>query len=174
MIKYNYGGIEGLTLIRPTVFSDHRGCNFELYDSLKFKDVISTDEYLQDNFKNKEFVLDTLSRSKKNVFRGLHGDNKTWKLVTCLQGDIILKVLHTESGKNVDLVLSSENKWQLLIPDNCANGHYCLSSECLFSYKMTNHYGGIDSQYTIKWNDENFNFNWSFDIKNAIMSERDH
>ena len=41
MIKYNYGGIEGLTLIRPTVFSDHRGCNFELYDSLKFKDVIS-------------------------------------------------------------------------------------------------------------------------------------
>ena len=38
MTKYNYGGIEGLTLIRPTVFSDHRGCNFELYDSLKFKD----------------------------------------------------------------------------------------------------------------------------------------
>tara|TARA_Y100000593_G_scaffold92636_1_gene184927 strand:- start:486 stop:1010 length:525 start_codon:yes stop_codon:yes gene_type:complete len=174
MIKYNYGGIEGLTLIRPTVFSDYRGCNFELYDSLKFKDVISSDKHLQDNFKNKEFVLDTLSRSKKNVFRGLHGDNKTWKLVTCLQGDIILKVLHPESGKNVDLVLSSENKRQLLIPENCANGHYCLSSECLFSYKMTTHYGGIDSQYTIKWNDENFNFNWSFDIKNAIMSERDH
>ena len=64
MIKYNYGGIEGLTLIRPTVFSDHRGCNFELYDSLKFKDVISADEYLQDNFKTL-FIKNSIYKNKK-------------------------------------------------------------------------------------------------------------
>ena len=49
-----------------------------------------------------------------------------------------------------------------------------MSDECLFSYKMTEHYGGIISQYTIKWYDKNYNFSWPFDITNAIISDRDN
>ena len=173
MVKFNFKGIEGLTLIKPKIYKDERGYNFESYDRLKFKEIISQNEILKFYFRNKDFVLDTFSKSKKNVFRGLHGDGKTWKLISCLYGDIILKVLDPASGNNVDVVLSADNRWQILVPDRCANGHYCLSQECLFSYKMTEHYEGIDSQFTIKWNDKAYDFNWSFDIENAIMSERD-
>ena len=35
------------------------------------------------NFKHDKFAL-----SNFNVLRGLHGDNKTWKLVSCVFGEI--------------------------------------------------------------------------------------
>ena len=38
--------------------------------------------------KNVNFRHDKFSLSRKNVLRGLHGDNKTWKLVTCVYGEI--------------------------------------------------------------------------------------
>ena len=34
---------------------------------------------------NLNFVQDDISISYKNVLRGVHGDSKTWKLVSCLQ-----------------------------------------------------------------------------------------
>ena len=36
--------------------------------------------------KNLEFRHDKFSLSKKNVLRGLHGDKKTWKLISCPYG----------------------------------------------------------------------------------------
>ena len=30
------------------------------------------------------FIQDDISISKKNVLRGIHGDKKTWKLISCL------------------------------------------------------------------------------------------
>ena len=61
----------------------------------------------------------------------------------------------------------------MLVPADCVNGHYCISEECLFRYKMTEHYGGVDSQYTVKWYDEDYNFNWPIDLNQAIISDRD-
>ena len=34
------------------------------------------------------FVQDKISKSFQGVIRGFHGDDKTWKLITCLQGKI--------------------------------------------------------------------------------------
>ena len=36
--------------------------------------------------KSLKFKHDKFSLSKKNVLRGLHGDNKTWKLISCPYG----------------------------------------------------------------------------------------
>ena len=87
--------------------------------------------------------MDTFSKSKKSVFRGLHGDNKTWKLISCLFGEIHLTVLNPKTKKIARFKLDSSTRNQVLVPNDCENGHYCLSDECLFSYKMTERYGGI-------------------------------
>ena len=67
--------LNGVRLIIPDKFEDHRGSYMELYDSKKFKDVTS-----------EVFVQDDVSFSRKGVLRGLHGDWKTTKLVTVLKG----------------------------------------------------------------------------------------
>ena len=36
------------------------------------------------------FVQDKISKSNQGVIRGFHGDNKTWKLITCLHGKVKL------------------------------------------------------------------------------------
>ena len=43
--------------------------------------------------KNLEFKHDKFSLSKKNVLRGLHGDKKTWKLISCPYGKFFLVAL---------------------------------------------------------------------------------
>ena len=44
--------------------------------------------------KNLEFKHDKFSLSKKNVLRGLHGDKKTWKLISCPYGKFFLVVVN--------------------------------------------------------------------------------
>ena len=65
-------------IYQPDVFEDFRG---ELYTL----------------FKQEEHELvfnhDKVSISKKHVLRGLHGDSKSWKLVTCLAGEIYFVVV---------------------------------------------------------------------------------
>ena len=165
--------IEGLTLIEPDLYKDKRGENFEAYDTHTFLEYINGSPTLSQQFKDKEFVLDTFSKSKQNVFRGLHGDNKTWKLISCLYGKIYLVVAQPSTKTWVDFYLDSKTRDQVLVPADCVNGHYCISEECLFSYKMTEHYGGVDSQHTVKWYDKDYNFNWPIDLNQAIISDRD-
>ena len=51
--------------------------------------------------KNIEFKHDKFSLSEKNVLRGLHGDYKTWKLVSCPYGKFILVVVNcVKKSKN--------------------------------------------------------------------------
>ena len=84
---------------------------------------------------------------KKNVFRGLHGDNKTWKLISCIFGQClsiivsviaILKILE-ESEK---FLLDSNNYFQVLIPPKFGNSFYVLSKFAIYHYKQTNYYKG--------------------------------
>ena len=71
------------------------------------------------------------------------------------------------------IVLSDKNKTQVLIPPNFANGHYCLSNECIFHYKLAydGNYNDIENQFVIKWNDENIGVEWP--TKNPILYGRD-
>ena len=113
MPEFNINGISGLTLFTPTLYEDERGHNFESYDSLKFREEISSDEYLKNVFKEKEFVLDTFSKSRWPVFRGLHGvtnegslgDNATinlgnWLHVYMVKYTSLLRSHHLKNGLN--------------------------------------------------------------------------
>ena len=131
------------------------------------------------NKKNKiNFNHDKFSLSKKNVLRGLHGDNKTWKLVSCPFGKFLLVVVNcSKNSKNYlkwkSWVLSHENGIQILIPANFANGHLTLSTECVFHYKLSysGSYSDVAKQFSLKWNDPRLKIKWP--IKKPILSKRD-
>tara|TARA_R110000851_G_scaffold333524_1_gene514402 strand:- start:15730 stop:16284 length:555 start_codon:yes stop_codon:yes gene_type:complete len=170
--------ISGLRIVTPKIIFDHRGENFEGFDSIHYQMMFSTIDDFRDSKDQpaKTFKIDSYSISRKNVIRGLHGDTKTWKLVQCLQGSIYLVVVDlrknssTYKKKNI-FYINDKNKSQVLIPPNCVNGHLCLSDTCLFSYKLTEDYVSIDEQISVKWDDKEFDIFWP--IKTPILSQRD-
>jgi len=65
-----------LRITPPTMFEDFRGTYVELYNDALYKEAgIKCD-----------FVQDDISTSSKHVLRGIHGDQDTWKLISCLYG----------------------------------------------------------------------------------------
>ena len=64
---------------KPSQGVDARGSIFTSYDNKIY------DKYIPEGH---NFIHDKFSSSKQNVLRGLHGDTKTWKLISCVYGDI--------------------------------------------------------------------------------------
>jgi dTDP-4-dehydrorhamnose 3,5-epimerase len=155
--------LKGVLLIRPpTIFEDFRGTYVETYNKELY------------NFAP-EFVQDDISVSKENVLRGIHGDYKTWKLISCLWGEFYLVVVDYDEAspqfKQWDsFILSATSRFQVLIPPKFGNAHLVLSDTAIFHYKQSTYYDR-NSQFTLKWNDPTLKINWL--IKNPILSERD-
>lgn len=157
--------LSGVSKIKLTSFEDYRGSYLETYNK----------EFFQENNIDIQFIQDDISVSKKNVLRGIHGDQKTWKLISCLYGEFQLIIVNndlesSEYKKWESFNLSFENKLQLLIPPKFGNGHLVLSDKCIFHYKQNTQYDR-NGQFTIRWNDPEFNFKWN--SKDPILSERD-
>ena len=152
----------------------------KVFKNTSFKDLrgyIWT-SWKKGSINNIKFNHDKFSLSKKNVLRGLHGDNKTWKLISCAYGKFFIVVVNFEEGSNSFLTwksweLSHKNGIQLLIPPNYANGHLCISDYCLFHYKLfyKGSYFGPKKQFSLKWNDPKLDIKWP--IKKPILSNRD-
>ena len=157
--------LHGVKLIQPEIAEDFRGTNFESYNEVMYRDELPFSP----------FVVDSISTSRKHTLRGIHGDSKTTKLVTCLYGTIHMVIINRDQGSKqynqwFTITLSDRNKYQLLIPPKFGNGHLVMSDEAVFSYKLSEYYDR-DSQFTIKWNDPMHNFFWP--VKHPILSERD-
>ena len=153
-----------ITVFKNSSFKDHRGYYWTSWQDSKIKKIY---------FKHDKFSL-----SKKNVLRGLHGDDKTWKLVSCPYGEFLLVVVNCVKKSKDYLkfkswVLSHKNGLQILIPPNFANGHLCLSDKCLFHYKLSykGSYLDANKQFSIRWNDPKIKIKWP--IKKPILSLRD-
>lgn len=158
--------LDGVLLITPpTIFKDFRGSYVELYnEELYKKSGITT-----------KFVQDDISTSSLHVLRGLHGDLKTWKLVSCLQGEFYLMVVNWDETSPqyrqwVSFTLSDQNRQQVLIPPKFGNGHLVLSQQAIFHYKQSTYYDR-PGQFTIMWNDPSLNLPWP--VKNPVLSKRD-
>ncbi len=129
-------------------------------------------------FKNLNFNLDKFTTSKKNVLRGFHGDNKSWKLITCLKGEILTVIVDYRKGsknylKYTSIKMSEKNKISVLIPPNFLNSWLCISKNCLYQYKYSfkGKYNDVNDQISLKWNDSKINYKWS--IKKPKLSKRD-
>ena len=160
--------IEGVYIIEPKVFGDHRGYFFESYNEKEFKE----------NGLDYTFVQDNQSKSKKGVLRGLHFQ-KTYpqaKLVRVLEGEVFdvavdLRKGSKTYGKWVGVILSSENNRQFMIPRGFAHGFVVLSETATFTYKCDEFYHPED-EGGLMWNDEDINIKWPFEGE-VLLSDKD-
>ena len=162
--------IKDLVVLNPAVFEDERGYFFESYNKNKLIDVGICIDFVQDN----------QSFSKKGTLRGMHYQNPPFaqtKLVRVLEGEIMdiavdLRKDSTTYGKHFGLVLSAENKKQLLVPQGFAHGFSVLSETAVVSYKCDQYYNKA-SEGGIRFDDASLNIDWGMDLATAIVSEKD-
>jgi len=157
--------LSGVSVLNHDKFIDHRG---ELYTI--WRDV---------ELPNLSFNHDKISKSFHKVLRGLHTD-KSWKLISCIQGCIQLVVVNFDATSPeylcwTDYILNSEdeNIVSVLVPPGFLNGHLVLSEEALFHYKWSyeGDYPDIKDQTSVNWADPKLKINWM--LENPILSDRD-
>ena len=155
-------------LAQPKPFHDYRGEMWTFWE--EEYDLLPPD---------KKFKISKFTRSRKNVLRGLHGDDETWKYISCVWGEIYLAVVdnrpHSANYLKWDsFTITDRNHLSVLVPPGFVNGHLCLSEECLFHYAQSypSNYVDVERQDVLKWNDVRLDIDWPTGVK-PILSERD-
>ena len=171
MIKVSKTKLDNLLLFQLEHFKDHRGTYTAIYNKEEYSETVK-----RELGKEVKFVEDDYAFSKKNVLRGIHGDDRTWKLVTCLFGKFYIVVVNCDKesknfGKWENFILTRENGKQVLIPPKYGHAYVVLSDEAVFHYKQSCYYQGMKKQFTYKYNDPRFKISWP--IKDPILSKRD-
>ena len=158
--------LKGVKLISPpSFFEDFRGDYVETYNRDMFQAAGIKVDFKQDDY----------STSRKHVLRGLHGDDRTWKLVKCIYGTLYFVVANNDETSDQYLqwesfTITSQNRLQVLVPPKFGNGFLVMSEEAVFGYKQSTYYHEI-SQFSLKWNDPRLNIWWP--ISDPIRSTRD-
>ncbi len=152
-----------IKIYKDNAFVDKRGIYWTSWQKKKFI---------------KSFNHDKFSLSKKNVLRGLHGDKKSWKLISCVYGKILFVVVNNipndnEYRKYMKIIISPLNRKKILIPPNFLTGHLIMSKEAVLHYKFSYNgaYPDVKDQISVKWNDPSINIIWP--NKKPILSRRD-
>lgn len=161
--------LKDVYIIKPNKFKDFRG---ELWTAFLSESI---DKLLPSPLK---FIQDKFTLSHHNVLRGIHGDHKSYKLVTCVWGEIDQVVVDCRKDSPTYLkwekfTINQDNQLLILIPPFFGNAHYVKSKEVVFYYKWAyeGEYVDVNEQFTYAWNDERIGINWG-NIK-PILSERD-
>ncbi len=162
--------IDGLVLLQPNIFKDHRGYFMESFHKKNINNLIGDINFVQDNE----------SESSRGVLRGLHFQkplHSQAKLVRCLKGSVLDVALDIRKdsktyGMFEATILSDENKKQLFIPKGFAHGFVVLSETAIFSYKVDNYYNP-DFESGILWSDPDLNIDWKIPKDEIIISEKD-
>jgi dTDP-4-dehydrorhamnose 3,5-epimerase len=159
--------LDGLRLVEPDVFTDHRGAFFEAYHAKRYAEGGIADHFVQDN----------ASVSGKGVLRGLHFQypNGQAKLVSVLQGEVFDVAVDVRRGSPtfgqwIGVTLSSENRHQLYVPSGFAHGFLVLSPTAIFAYKCT-HFYDPTCERTLRWDDPAVGIQWP--SSDPIMTARD-
>jgi len=161
--------IEDVIIIEPKVFGDHRGWFTETYSKEKFKEFGIDIDFIQDNH--------SLS-AQKGTLRGLHfqlNPKAQTKLVRCTKGEILDVAVDLRKGSStykqwVGVVLSEDNKKQLLIPKGFAHGFLTLTDNVEVQYKVDEYYAP-ECDRSIRFDDPEIGVDWG--IENPILSEKD-
>ena len=161
--------IKDVKIITPSSHEEVRGSIWTSYTTSQISKLLPS---------GKQFRHDKFSISKNNVLRGIHGDYKSWKLVSCVSGSIFQVVVDMRETSETFLQwesfdLGDKNRQMILIPPNLGNGFYVKSDCATYHYKLAydGDYPDVDEQFTIAWNDSRIKILWpSID---PILSERD-
>lgn len=154
--------------IDTDAFGDERGFFMETFKESVFRA----------NGIDKRFVQDNLSRSTKNVFRGLHWQNPPMaqgKVVGVARGAIVDIAVDIRRGSPtyghyVSEHLSDENHRLVWVPEGFAHGFLVISNEAEVFYKVTAEYSP-DHEAGVAWNDPALGIDLGSDT--PILSEKD-
>jgi dTDP-4-dehydrorhamnose 3,5-epimerase len=165
-LKVEKTKLDGVLVIHPpTQFEDFRGDYVEIYNEEIYRAAGIGDHFVQDDY----------STSSRHVLRGIHGDTKTVKLISCPLGKIYVVVVNNDPASPQfrqwqSFTLSDRTRFQVYIPAKFGNAFLVMSDVAIFHYKQTQYYDRA-GQFTIRWNDPAYKFWWP--VQAPILSERD-
>tara|TARA_Y100001935_G_scaffold254086_1_gene262052 strand:- start:2914 stop:3435 length:522 start_codon:yes stop_codon:yes gene_type:complete len=156
-----------------TIFKD-----VKIYQGKKFYDKRGfLEEVFLENKIKKKLIFSIVSKSHKNVLRGLHLQTVRTqdKFITVLKGQILDVIVDLRRnsrtfGKYFKIILSEKNCRFLFIPKGFAHGFLGLKKENIVLYSCSN-YRDIKSEQTVRWNDKDLKISWG--IKKPILSKKD-
>ena len=163
--------IPDVVVIEPTVHGDSRGYFVETFRQDKLEEFLGY---------KINFCQDNESKSSKGVLRGLHYQlppHAQTKLVRVIQGrvlDVAVDIRRNSPtfGKYVAVLLSAENKKQLLVPRGFAHGFVVLEDDTVFAYKVDNYYSP-QCDRGIAFNDPALNIDWILKTEELKLSAKD-
>jgi len=125
----------------------------------------------------KKLIFTVISKSKKNVLRGLHMQKKfqQGKYISVVKGKILDVVVDCRKksktfGKHFKIIISEKNSKSIYVPPGFIHGFLGLEKENIVVYSCTE-YRNKKSEIGVKWNDKDLKINWN--IKNPILSSKD-
>lgn len=160
----------GLLIFEPKVFEDNRGYFYESYNQKIFSALGIEINFVQDNQASSSF----------GVIRGLHFQNDPFaqtKLIRVLSGKIIDAVVDIRKnsptfGKAYTIMLSAQNKKQLLVPKGFAHGYSVISETAEVFYKCDEFYHK-ETEGGIAWNDPALKIDWQIPADKITVSDKD-
>lgn len=161
--------INGLIIIEPKLFGDHRGWFTETYSKEKFQKLGIDIDFIQDNHS---------FSAQMGTLRGLHfqlDPKAQTKLIRCTKGKILDVAVDIREGsptyrKWVSVELTAENQKQLLIPKGFAHGFLTLTDNVEVQYKVDEYYSP-ENDRSIRFDDPEIGVVWGDD--SPILSDKD-
>ena len=167
-MKVTESGIKGVFIIEPDFYEDDRGFFMETFHNERYRKLLGI---------NLDFVQDNISRSSKNVLRGMHFQKNypQGKIVKASRGEILDVVVDLRKGSPTygaweSFKLSEQNKLQVWIPPGFAHGFLVMSDSADIDYKCTEYYHPED-ELCLMWNDPEVAIDWT--INEPIVTGKD-
>lgn len=157
--------MEGVLFVERESFKDARGEFLETYNEAEYKKQGIAVDFLEDD----------ISVSVKDVLRGIHGNDETWKLVSCLHGKVFFVVVNCDKnsagfGTWESFDLNDVNHASILVPPLHGAAYCALTDKVIFHYKQSAYYNP-KGQFTYRFDEPKFGIRWP--IKNPILAPRD-
>ncbi len=171
VVKIEKLPIDGLLLITPARFGDHRGFFEETWNRRAFAEAGITTDFVQDNH--------SLS-ARAGTIRGLHFQAPPAaqaKLVRCGRGvlfDVAVDIRRGSPtyGRWYGVELSPENGRQLLIPEGFAHGFVTRAPDTEIIYKCSDYYAP-ETEGALLWDDADIGIDWGLGGEAPVLSEKD-
>lgn len=164
---YNKTVFDGVFIIKNKKIYDDRGCFFENYKKDFFFENLGF-----------EMVQENISRSSKNVLRGMHFQIYPFcqsKVVSVNNGKILDVIIDLRVNSKTfkhwgAIMLDAIDDEQIFVPKGFAHGFLALSDNTQVCYKVDGSYNP-DAERSIIWNDKDINIDWP--NIDPIMSKKD-
>ncbi|MCR8724098.1 dTDP-4-dehydrorhamnose 3,5-epimerase [Frigidibacter sp. ROC022] len=168
-MKLTRTALDGVVILEPQRFGDHRGFFSESYNRRRMVEAGLDLDFVQDNH--------SLSRQTGTV-RGLHFQappHAQAKLVRCGRGRIFDVAVDIRQGSPsygqwVGVELSFDNGLQLMIPEGFLHGFMTLEPDSEIIYKCTDYYAP-DCDGAVLWN--SCGIDWPNPGTAPVLSEKD-